>query len=151
MTFFDYPSGGMPRPSAEQDFLPEASERDWSDLLRECVIRQFEVGDTLIAPGALDRSVLIFLEGQAEVLLASARKWRRIALVGAGSVVGEMAFFDGGPRSALVRAVAPTRAAELTRAGFDTLARTRPDLALRVASDLGKILALRVRSNQATV
>ena len=152
MTFFDYPSGGRPVPAATgQAFLPAASEHDWADLLRLCVIRDLDPGATLIAAGADESALLIVLAGQVEVLLASARKWRRVANVGAGSVVGEMAFLDGGPRSALVRTLAPTRIAELTRAAFDTLVRTQPGLALEVALDIGKIVAQRLRLNQASV
>ena len=151
MTFFDYPAGDTPVPAAEQAFLQDASESDWAELLRVCAIRHFAVGDTLTAAGAEENALLIVIEGQVEVLLASARKWRRIATVGAGSVVGEIAFADGGPRSALVRAVAPTRTAELTRAGFDALTRSRPELALKIALAVGKTLAQRLRSNQAVV
>src|SRR6266478_3052702 len=62
-----------------------------------------------------------------------------------GSVVGELSFFDGGPRSAAVRAVTPVALAELTAADFEVLRKRHPDLACRLLADLGRILAGRLR------
>jgi CRP-like cAMP-binding protein len=76
------------------------------------------------------------------------RRTSRIALVGAGSVIGELAFFDGGPRSALVRAVTPAVLAELSPADFNALAAANPGLARRLLFDLGRILAQRLRAAQ---
>ena len=78
------------------------------------------------------------------------RGYRRIASVGAGSVIGELSFFDGGGRSALVRAVTPAVLAELSPAEFDALAVASPVLARRLLFDLGRILAQRLRAAQGT-
>ena len=70
------------------------------------------------------------LEGQLEVLAERGRRgYRRLASVSTGSVIGELSFFDGGGRSALVRAVAPAVLAEMSRSEFDALAAASPDLA----------------------
>lgn len=152
MTFFDYPTGdiAVPDPDA-QYFLPGALERDWADLLQATTTRRLAAGETLIEPGAGDRSLYLVIEGRLEVLLpVSRRKWRQVAAVGAGNVIGELSFFDGDTRSAMVRAVSAVAVAELSHDDFATLSRTRPDLALAVAMDLGRILAQRLRRTQAT-
>jgi len=63
-------------------------------------------------------------------------------------VIGELSFFDGGARSALVRAVTPALAAELSPAEFGSLAAADPALARRLLFDLGRILAQRLRLAQ---
>lgn len=150
MTFFDYPTGVTAPDATDQQFWPHAAEQEWSDLLRLATIRKLAAGETLIAPGSTDRSVYVVLEGQLEALAPSGRKWRRLAAVGAGSVVGELAFLDGSPRSALVRSLTETTVAELTHSSFSALARTRPELALSIALELGRIVAQRLRVAQGT-
>lgn len=44
-----------------------------------------------------------------------------LAVLKDGAIVGEMAFFDNKPRSASVKAIAPTEITEITRADFDRL------------------------------
>lgn len=151
MTFFDYPSGsgGADPVPTGQVFLPAATERDWSDLLTLATVRRLDAGETLAEPGAGAGSLFLILGGQFELLEPAGRKWRRIGTVGPGSIAGEVSFFDGGPRTTLVRALAASSAAELTAAGFDALGRTRPDLALAVAMEVGRILAQAVRQGPA--
>ena len=77
--------------------------------------------------GALDRSLYLILDGLLEVLVDRGRRGhRRIAAIGPGSVIGELSFFDGGARSALVRAVTPAELAELSPTEFDVLAIASP-------------------------
>lgn len=160
MTFFDYPTEHPAGAAAAADssagsnapyLLPGADERDWSDLLQVTTARHLGDGETLIEPGAADRSLYLVVEGRLEVLEpASRRRWRVVAVVGAGNVIGELSFFDGDGRSALVRAVGEAAVAELSPESLALLGRTRPDLALSVAMDLGRILAQRLRRLQST-
>jgi CRP-like cAMP-binding protein len=153
VTFFDYPTGDGGAEVQEgvgQAFWPDAPEQDWTELLRLTMIRRLGAGETLIAPGTSERSVFIVLEGQFEVLAPTGRKWRRLATVGAGSVVGEQAFLDGFARSALARSLTDSSVAELTRTDFASLSRTNPQLALCVVLDLARIVSLRLRQAQGT-
>jgi CRP/FNR family transcriptional regulator, cyclic AMP receptor protein len=151
VSFFDYPNEA-PAPSGQADqLLADASEEDWATLLEHTRYRRFGPGDAVVTAGAWDQSLYLVLEGQLEVLADRGRRGhQRIASIGAGSVIGELAFFDGAPRSALVRAVTPAVLAELSRAEFDALAMANPDLAQRLLFDLGRILAQRLRAVQQT-
>jgi CRP-like cAMP-binding protein len=151
MTFFDYPSGDVATDAARQAFWPDAPEQDWSDLLRAATIRKLATGETLIAPESADRSLYIVVDGQLEIMAPSGRKWKRVELVGPGNVVGELAFLDPTPRAVLVRSLAESSAAEVSQAAFATLARTRPDLALALALDVGRIVAVRLRVAQSRI
>ena len=151
MSFFDYPN--EPPASSGNDglLLADASDEEWATLLAHTRSRRFSPGDAIVTAGAVDQSLYLVLEGQLEVLAERGRRgYRRLASVGTGSVIGELSFFDGGGRSALVRAVAPAVLAEMSRSEFDALAAASPDLARRLLFDLGRILAQRLRAVQGT-
>ncbi len=149
MSFFDYPNEPPASSGASELLLADASDEEWATLLRHTRYRRFNPGDEVLTAGALDQSLYLVLEGQLEVLAEHGRRrYRRIALVDAGSVIGELSFFDGGARSALVRAMTPVLTAELSLAEFDSLAAANPALARRLLFDLGRILARRLRAAQ---
>lgn len=151
MSFFDYPNEPPASPARADQLLADASEEEWATLLEHTLHRRFGPGDAVVTAGALDQSLYLILEGQLEVLVDRGRRGhRRIASIGAGSVIGELAFFDGGARSALVRAVTPAVLAELSPTEFDALAMASPELARRLLFDLGRILAQRLRAVQET-
>jgi CRP-like cAMP-binding protein len=151
VSFFDYPSESPASPGNAEQLLADASEAEWATLLEHTRYRRFRPGDAVVTAGARDRSLYLILEGLLEVLADRGRRGhRRIASIGAGSVIGELSFFDGGARSALVRAVTPVVLAELSPAKFDALAIANPALARRLLFDLGRILAQRLRSVQQT-
>jgi CRP/FNR family transcriptional regulator, cyclic AMP receptor protein len=149
VSFFDYPNAPPASSGAPELLLADASDAEWATLLRHTRQRRFGQGDEVIRAGALEQSLYLVLEGQLEVLAEHGRRrYRRIALVGAGSVIGELSFFDGGARSALVRALTPAVLAELSSAEFESLAAVDAALAMRLLFDLGRILAGRLRAAQ---
>lgn len=151
MSFFDYPNETPASPGQAEQLLADASEAEWATLLEHTRYRRFGPGDVVVTAGARDQSLYLVLEGQLEVLADRGRRGhRRIASIAAGSVIGELSFFDGGTRSAHVRAVTPAMLAELSPAEFDALAKASPDLARRLLFDLGRILARRLRAAQQT-
>ncbi len=150
MSFFDYPNEPPASAGEVEHLLPDASDDEWATLLKHTRYRRFGPGDAVVTAGALDRSLYLILDGLLEVLVDRGRRGhRRIAAIGPGSVIGELSFFDGGARSALVRAVTPAELAELSPTEFDALAVANPALARRLLFDLGRILAQRLRTAQA--
>lgn len=148
MSFFDYPNEPPAAGNAGM-LLADATDEEWATLLEHTRYRRFGPGEVVVTAGARDQSLYLVLEGQLEVLAPHGRRrYRRIASVGAGSVIGELSFFDGDTRSALVRAATQAVLAELSRAGFDALAAANPVLARRLLFDLGRILAQRLRVAQ---
>jgi CRP/FNR family transcriptional regulator, cyclic AMP receptor protein len=151
VSFFDYPNESPASSGNEGVLLADASDEEWATLLAHTRNRRFSPGDAIVTAGASDQSLYLVLEGQLDVLAERGRRgYRRLASVGAGSVIGELSFFDGGGRSALVRAVTPAVLAEMSRSEFDALAAASPDLARRLLLDLGRILAQRLRAVQGT-
>ena len=151
MSFFDYPDM---RPEASSQaaavLLPDASEADWATLLEFTRALRFGAGQTILKAGSGGRSLYILLEGTLEVLAPSKfGRQRRIGRLEAGSLVGEVSFFDGAPRSAGVRALTPVVLAEMTLQDFERLADHHPGLARSLLLDLGRILAGRLRKAEA--
>ena len=82
----------------------------------------------LIAEGEIAAHMFVVLGGEVEVLHKGGSDHDvRVALLGPGDWIGEMAILDVQPRSASVRSLAPTT---LLRIGF----RRRPHAALRTRS-----------------
>lgn len=149
MSFFDYPTEPAGTLADPDYFLPDASDQEWATLLGHTRQRWFGAGDAVISAGARDRSLYLILDGSLEVLVPRGRRGhQRVASLGAGSVIGELSFFDGGTRSALVRAVTAAELAELSPAEFEALAAADPALARRLLFELGRILARRLRTSQ---
>jgi CRP/FNR family transcriptional regulator, cyclic AMP receptor protein len=156
MSFFDYPDtepkgarAGAPPQAAV--LLPDASEADWATLLEFTRALRFGTGQEILAAGSGGRSLYLLLEGTLEILAPPARfgRQRRIGRLEAGSLVGEVSFFDGVPRSAGVRALTPVVIAEMTLQDFERLADRHPGLARSLLLDLGRILAGRLRQAEA--
>ncbi len=150
MSFFDYPNEASAAPDTVS-LLADATDEEWATVLAYTSYRRFSPGDTVVTAGARDQSLYLVLEGELEVLAPHRRGHRRIASIAVGSVIGELSFFDGGARSALVRAVTPALLAELSRAEFDALAGANPALGRRLLFDLGRILAQRLRAAQQNI
>jgi len=149
VSFFDYPNEPPSSSGPPELLLADATDEEWATLLHHTRSRRFNSGDDVVTAGAQGESLYLVIEGQLEVLAERGRRrYQRIALVDSGSVIGELSFFDGGVRSALVRAVGPAVLAELSPAEFDSLAAANPGLARRLLFDLGRILARRLRIAQ---
>ena len=69
--------------------------------------------------------------------------------MGPGAVFGEIAFFDGAPRSATVTARQAVELMLLPHTAFDRLAAWHPRIARELLLDLGRVLAHRLRKTEA--
>lgn len=142
---YDAPSGGSDQ-GAEQRILESFSEKDWARLLVHVDRLVFKAGDRLIQAGDVDRSLFILLDGDVGVFTSSNTDAAPIGSISSGSVIGEIAFFDGAPRSADVLATTDGTALRITREKFDHLSAWEPDLARTILMDLGGVLAARLRN-----
>lgn len=141
-TFFAYPTEDA---SAQLVFLANRDEQDWGRLLEFVETIRFAAGETIIRAGDVDRALYIVVAGSLEVLVARGDEVERRATIEPRSVVGEVAFVDGGPRSATIRAVSAGELLRLTYDAFEVLAARYPELGRAILLDLGRILAWRLR------
>lgn len=135
----------QPAPAGEQAFLSHWSDSDFLKLMLHTEARRFRQGDEVIRPGEIDRAMYIILDGKLEVLVAVGDGLQAVAIAEAGLVVGDQAFLDGLPRSALVRAVVDGELLRFSIDSFEDFAAHEPALACSFLFDLGRILSLRLR------
>ncbi len=148
--FFDYPTPAVEdadRTQAADVLLWDASEADWAIILEFTQARRFGPGQSVLEVGGPGGSLYLVLEGTIEVFASRNRfgRSRRVGLLEAGSMVGEVSFFDSAPRSMGVRALTAAVLAEMTPDDFKSLFAAHPDLSRRLLMDLGRILAGRLR------
>ena len=125
---------------------------DRTVFARHLAPREFAAGETLIAQGA-DSDDLLFLEsGRVEVRLELAgRAALRLRGMEPGTVVGEIAFYLGVPRSASVVATQPGRAYRLTRAALEQIERERPRIATLFHQHMARLIAGKLNDTNATL
>jgi CRP/FNR family transcriptional regulator, cyclic AMP receptor protein len=81
-------------------------------------------GATLFREGEDANAMFVVISGEVEVLKRSKRTTEaRVAVLGPGDWFGEMSIVDIQPRSATVRALAPSRLLRVTSADLDALYR----------------------------
>jgi CRP/FNR family cyclic AMP-dependent transcriptional regulator len=146
-------AGGSLATTTEALQLPNWRDEDWKRLFGFTSIRSVMAGDALIRHGEPNKTLYFVLHGQLEVIIHSGDglSMGRLALVGAGSVLGELAFFDGGPRSAGAWAVDDCEVAAMTPDQFIAFEQSSPGLARELLFALGRILAIRLRRTNAKV
>ena len=121
--------------------LPDAQWRQLAEYLQPLSVQQ---GQVLIEQGVKDRTVYFIESGSLTVHFQDSRERVRIAMVGAGSLLGEGAFFSHLPRSATVNAGSDSRLWGLTPLRFRELSTRHPDIALELTVSMSAVLARRM-------
>lgn len=116
----------LPEPRSAQMFriMPRASLRDFLAAARPLQLRAREV---LFHAGDAGASCYYLREGAAKAtVIAKDGQERLLAVLGPGSLIGELSLFDDRPRSATVSALRPCRLMHLTKAAFIRIADRNP-------------------------
>ena len=129
--------------SADLLLMPEATAADWVKVFAHAEPLRVAAGLAVLQAGEVDRGLYLITDGTLGVQLP--RGESAFKTIEAPAVVGELAFFDGLPRSATLVAETDVEAVRLDPAGFDRLAEQEPELARALLLDLARILALRLR------
>jgi len=111
--------------SGELLFMPDATAADWAKVFSHAERLCITAGLAVLQAGERDRALYLITEGTL--------------------AVGELAFFDGGTRSATLEAVTDVEGARLDAEGFERLSAEEPELARTMLLELGRVLAGRLR------
>ncbi len=130
-------------------FMPEATAADWATVFSHADVRHIAAGLAVVQAGERDRALYLLTEGTVGVRLP--RDESPFKTIDAPSVLGELAFFDGFPRSATLDAITDVEVVHLDLAAFDRLHEHEPALAHMMLRDLARILALRLRLASAVI
>ena len=101
-------------------------------------------GQVLMEQGALDRTLYFIESGSLSVHYEDDKGRVRMALVGAGTVLGEGAFFSHQPRSATVHASTACKLWCMTPMRFLELANRHSPVALELTLAMGAVMAKRL-------
>jgi len=125
-------------------FAPSLNAQQWEMLATYLQPLDLPPGQILIDQGSQDRSLYFIESGALSVHVISSSGKMQLAILNAGSVVGEGAFFSHLPRSANVIATGASRLWRLTPIRFSEMVNRQPALALEVAMALGAVIAKRM-------
>jgi len=118
----------------------QCSKKDLQRIAQIADELDLRAGKVLIQEGERGREFFVIVSGEVEVR----RKGRKLATLGPGSFVGEMALLSKIPRTATVTAVTPLDVLVITDRAFLDLLDKMPELWPKVA----QALAERVGANE---
>jgi CRP-like cAMP-binding protein len=128
--------------------LAGCSSEELADIAARGSVRSFKPGAAIILQGDPGDTLWIMLKGLARVSMVAANG-REIVLDYAerGAVLGEIAFLDGGERTANVEAIETVEALGLTRSAFAEIVGKHQGLAMRLL----QAMARRLRQNNTVI
>jgi len=133
---------------AEDSMSNPLSAAQWDTLSAYLQPVTLAAGHTLFNQGASERSLYFIESGSLSVHYQDEKERLRLAIVTAGSVVGEGAFFSHRPRSATVQATAPCKLWSLTAIRFTELSNRQPAIALQLVMAVGAVIAKRMANRR---
>ena len=129
--------GDQQRYLATDNLLAGLPREYFSRLLAGAPIKSLKKGQTLFEIGAEGDGCYWLEEGVLKVCLPSPQGAERIiALLGPGSLVGELAMLDGLPRSATIQAVRDSRLTFVARSVFLRCLREDPQMYAHLVASL---------------
>jgi CRP-like cAMP-binding protein len=134
--------------TAIDNLLSDLPDRLHNSLLGKARSRQLAAGEVLFVAGDPGDGFYRLDEGLLKVAIASQTGAERIlAILGPGSIVGDLAIIDGLPRSATVTALRECKLHFVSRSAFATFAAQEPN----IYKYLVKMLAARLRDTDEIV
>ncbi|MFD0008965.1 Crp/Fnr family transcriptional regulator [Streptomyces sp. NPDC127178] len=141
--YFDY---NEPRPhekTGEVRLLADLPDQDWVTLAQHSETRRYAPGSTIVEAGARDESLYFLLKGLVGAVLP--HDSMHFKKIDAPSVLGEVSFIDGGPRSVRLVALSECELLRLSIDSFHVLTAYEPELGRAILTAIARILAMRLR------
>ena len=136
--------------NAEDAFRARLNLEQWRTIAPYLTQHEIRAGDLLVKQGDTDRSMYLLAQGSLQVFVTGGPPGsNRIAILRAGSVVGEPGLFGESARMANVEAMTPCVVWALRGPRLEELAQRSPALALELMRAAGSVMATRMRANLA--
>jgi CRP/FNR family transcriptional regulator, cyclic AMP receptor protein len=103
-----------------------------------------EAGQSLIEQGSKDTTIYLIEAGNLNVHVSDGPASAHVAIVGAGTCIGEGAFFSRMPRAASVQAATRCKLWSINPMRFTELSNRYPAIALPLVMALGSVLSRRL-------
>jgi CRP-like cAMP-binding protein len=129
------------------------TDEDWKCLFAFTNSVQVPAGEPLIRRNEVGRTLFFIMHGALEVFVHSADGigMGSVSKEGAGTIFGELAFFDGNGRSASVWAVDACDVASMSLEQYTRLEQLHPKIARDLLFGLGRLMATRLRRTTAKI
>lgn len=116
-------------------------ENSLTELASQVTERSYRRGQLIVQQGDMSDFLGIIIEGLAKVSVVSSEGIELVfATLGPNESFGELAFLDGGPRSASVEAILPCRVLTVSRALLTESLRKHPEVVEAVMTSLGGVV-----------
>ncbi len=105
-------------------------------------VTEFKKGETIIYQGLYGEEMYIILKGAVEVFVLNPFDGTEahVAELGTGDVFGEMSIFQGGKRSASIRAIEPCIMFKITKDSLEAYIKVEPSMAVKLMKIIAKRL-----------
>ena len=124
---------------ARVDLFAPLSDAERSELAEHLVYAPFVKGDTITRQGSVAHWLYLVVSGEADVWIEADGERTHVATLIPGNVFGEMGLMTGEPRRATITARSDIECYRLDKAGFESVLRSRPD----IAGEMSRVLASR--------
>jgi hypothetical protein len=121
------------------------SPQECSILASHCEGKTVDAGQIVFAEGDFGDAMYVVKQGSLNIFKKDLLGDVRIAEIRPGGLVGEMALVDGKPRSANVRASEASRLLSLSRASYNDLKKSHPQVATKFQDELLLLISSRLR------
>lgn len=116
------------------------------------LFREFKAGASIYKQGEHGSSVCFVVEGELDVIrLDGPGKEVKVATLGKGQAVGEMAIIDGLTRSASIRAGSAGSILILKRDDFNRIVDDHPQIGIKILKGLARMLSSNLRETSEVV
>jgi len=134
--------------NADDAFRPRLSLDQWRIISPYLPRHEIRAGDLLIKQGDTDRTMYFLGQGSLQVFATGGPPGtNRIAILRAGSVIGEPGLFSDVARMANVEAMTPCEVWALRGPRLEELSQRLPALALELIRAAGGVMYTRMRNN----
>ena len=125
----------------------ELNRRELQAVVQILNIRKYSTGDVVFEQGAQGDGVYVVLKGCVDVIQKDGEDGEKVLLSQSesGSFFGEIALLEDAPRTAAAVVVEDTKLALFSRDALRQLAEQRPHLGVKIAIQLARIVAERLR------
>src|SRR2546427_2185094 len=120
----------------------DLDQRSLEAIANAAVEQRYQAGQEIVRQGDTGVGAFIIRSGKVDILQDRSGKETKLATLGPGEVIGEMALLDEFPRSATARAIEPTTVLGIQRWHFKGILESHPQLALALLP----ILSRRIRN-----
>lgn len=117
------------------------------DIVRKFLkMTEADMGQVIFKQGSAAESMCLVLSGELEILKATTDGQQvKIATIGDGQSVGEMALVDGMVRSATVKASMLSTIVVLKRSDFDEIMQQYPRIAAKLMKGIARHISINLR------